>query len=703
MRLLVMVLLLGVCGVCSVFLFYSHLANAYDLNRLGDMRQRTMVVDRNLNEIGKLHGENRLVVSIKDVSPFFVKALLAREDTRFYRHGGVDYIGIARALVRDIKERRFVQGASTITMQLARNSFDDLSAKTAHRKMTEVMLARRIEAVKEKDEILELYVNRIFFGTGLYGIERATQAYFGKSAAQMTLGEGAMMAGIIRSPNRFSPFRNYQGALKERDMVLKRMVEKKFITQAEADQAKLEEIIVAAQPVFRSQDNYSMEAIRKELDVILSEEDIEDGGLVVYTTLDLRLQGAAEKALASRLSEIEKLKEYAHPTKAEFDSTADPQKLPPSTPYLQGSLVLVDNATGGVLASVGGRDYTQSHFDRAQQSVRPIGSTIKPFVYAAAFEQGMLPGTLLEDAPIRRGEILDSNAYWNPQNSDGTYLGWVPASVGLVRSRNAMTVRAGNYAGLDPVIDLLVQTGVGKPENRTPQIYIGNMGSNLRTLTSAMTVFPNDGIKRRAFTIQRIENLDGEIIYKTPVLEADVMSQGVARMIRRLMHEVMDKGTGSIARSTYGFKAPAGGKTGTTNDYKDAWFVGYTQDYTCGVWVGLDQPKTIIGGGYGARLSLPIWCDVMKEAIQLGGANSVAKAEPVDPELQLCRVSSLLSTRYCRDQGEEYTDRIPSDVAPREFCHVHGPAPSAPPARREREPRRDEESGFFNRFFRWMR
>lgn len=693
--LLLIFALIGIGAVGTVALIYGNMAAQYDIEKLGAMKQRSVVLDCKGRELGKLHGENRVVVPLSQVSQNFIRPLLAREDARFYDHGGVDYIGVARAFVRNFKDKRTVQGASTITMQLARNSFDGLNEKTFNRKLTEIMLARRIEGEKSKDEILELYVNRIFFGGGIYGIERAAKAYFGKPAADLNASEGAMLAGIIRSPNRFSPFRNWKGALAERDDVLARMVVTKTITQADADAAKQMETILVAQPLVSSQDNYMMEAVRRDLELVLGEADIEDGGLVIHTTLDKDLQAAAEASLEKRLTEVEKLPGYRHAPKAKFDAQWDGVTEPSRVPYLQGAILALNNSTGGILAVVGGRSYPQSRFDRALQGNRPIGSTIKPFVYASAFLHGLLPGTLMEDSPMRPGEIVDGNGYWSPENADGKFLGWQPTSVGLIRSRNAMTVRVGNYAGLDNVLTLIRDAGLGEPEVRTPQIYIGNMGTSLKALTSAVSIFPNQGLRRRPFIIAHIEDDQGVTVYNTPVLESEALPQPVALLTSRLMERVMNEGTAASARSEYGFKEKAGGKTGTTNDYKDAWFVGYTSEVTCGVWVGLDQPETIMPGGYGGKLALPVWADVMNEAVALNYKPLAPKAQPLLAKTVLCRVSGLLATDSCRAQGHAYEDDLPYELVPQAHCSMHGgggPASSG-----------GKKEGFFGRLFKWFR
>lgn len=672
LRLFLIVFLLAAAVGAGVLIVYGQFAARYDLTKLGEMRQRSIVLDCKEREIGRLHGENRTVVPFAQVSPFFIKALLAREDARFYEHDGVDYFGVARAILRDFKEKKAMQGASTITMQLARNSFDDLNDKSMHRKLVEVMLAWRIEREFGKERILELYVNRIFFGSGLNGIERAAKAYFGHSAASLTLGESAMLAGIIRSPNRFSPFRNWAGAKEERDTTLGRMVLKKYITQKEADAAKREDMAVAAQPAVRAQDSYMMEAVRRDLEVILNDEEIEDGGLRIFTTLDRDLQLAADNAVEKRLRSVEALRGYKHPAKAEFDKTWDGYSEVPSTPYLQGATLVLNNNTGGIIAIVGGRSFLQSRFDRATMGTRTIGSTIKPFVYAAAMMHGLLPGTLVNDGPIQPGELQESANGWSPANSDGKFLGPQPMWAGLVRSRNTMTVRVGDHAGLDNVIDLLRSAGINEPQIRTPQIYIGNTGTSLRSLTSAMSIFPNGGVRKRPFIVEHIEDGAGRVVYRTPEIDLEVLPPHIAQVTSGLLERVVNEGTAAAMRSEFDFKEKAGGKTGTTNDYKDAWFIGYTSELTCGVWVGFDHPQTIMEDAYGGKLALPIWVDVMKAAGAAGYKSTAPRAETVLAKAVLCRVSGQLATDNCRAHGAAYEDSLPFEMIPQQFCEVHG-------------------------------
>jgi penicillin-binding protein 1A len=680
-----------------VYFYYAHLAAQYDLSKLGAMPERTVVYDRNGEVIGRLYGENRLTVPLKEVSPHMVKAIIAREDSRFYEHHGLDFIGVVRAVVRNIKEGHVVQGASTITMQLARNSYPGLDDRSFHRKLIEIMLARRIEKTNSKDQILEHYLNRIFFGNGLYGIQRAANVYFGKHASELTLGEAALIAGIVRGPQKFSPFKNWEGAKLQRNDVLNRLVATQQISAEESAKTKQENLALRAQPAFKSQGDYAMDAVRRDLDLVLEKQNFEDGGLKVYTTLDMRLQAEAESALEKRAATVENTRGYPRISKAKFDAEQwNKVSEVANPPYLQGAVCAVENRSGGILAVVGGREYRQSKYNRALQSERQIGSTIKPFVYAAAISRGILPGTWIDDAPIPGS--------WSPNNADGRFLGQQPMAQGLIQSRNTMTVRVGDHAGLDNVLQLMRDAGIGEKAERTRQVFIGNVGTTLKQLTSAYTIFPNAGKRVRPFLIDRIVDRSGEIVYSTPVMEIDTISPGAASLTARLLGLVLDHGTAATARSEYKFKAPGGGKTGTTNDYKDAWFVGYGMGVTCGVWMGCDKPETIMPDAYGGKLSLPVWCDVMKAAEKFGYLN-VASPEQPNTKVHLCKKSSLLATQACEEHGAAYDDDLPYDVVPQAFCPVHGVGGYQTREGRLAQPQqrpRSSEGGFWRRVRGWF-
>ncbi|HEY5036000.1 MAG TPA: transglycosylase domain-containing protein, partial [Chthoniobacterales bacterium] len=619
----------------------------------------------------RLAGANRLKVPLNQVSPFFIKALLAREDARFYEHGAIDWHGVARAVVRDLTTLSAKEGASSITQQLARNSLP-LGGRNLSRKLLEAMVAMRIERNLTKNQILELYVNRIYFGSGCYGIETASQAYFGKDASKLDLSEAAVLAGLIRSPNRFSPLKNPQGAIVQRNTVLDRMRELNKITAAQEAAAKREKLNSHPHRLTLIQENYAMDAVQRDLNLLLTQDQIDNGGLFIYTTLDPVVQKAASAVLDSQLTKIEHEPGFHHPLKSQYRPS--PNEPDSAMPYLEGALVAIDNNSGGIRALVGGRDYAQSKFNRAlPPAERQIGSSFKPFVYTLAFMHGLLPGAAISDGPIRPGEIQGAGN-WSPGNSDGRFGGIMPVSYGLIHSRNTMSVRVGEFAGLDDTQRTATTLGLGKDIPHGAAIYIGSFESDLKDLTAAYTVFPNAGIRKQAYIIERIDDPDHKPIYRAAHLTIPALDPGAAWMTTELMEKVMTQGTAASSRSL-GFNLPAAGKTGTTNDFKDAWFLGFTSSLTCGVWVGFDRPTTIIPHGYGAALALPIWTQVMNKASQR------YPAEPLQPTVTLqhvtvCSISNALATSGCVAAGTAYDIDLPVSEVPHGYCQVHGGTPT---------------------------
>ncbi|HEY1770360.1 MAG TPA: transglycosylase domain-containing protein [Chthoniobacterales bacterium] len=658
-------------GIAVTLSIYAVWAQTFDLKRLGTMPERNTVFDVDGKIYSRLAGANRLKVSLKEVSPLFLKALLAREDTRFYEHGGIDWRGIARALFRDIASGSAKEGASSITQQLARNSLP-LGGRNLSRKLLEAMVAMRIERNLTKDEILELYVNRIYFGSGCYGIETASQAYFGKDASRLDLSESAILAGLIRSPNRFSPLKNPAGALAQRDTVLDRMRDLKKISAAQDAQAKREKLNSHPRRLTLIQENYAMDAVQRDLNLLLTPDQIDNGGLFIYTTLDPLVQRAATDAVDRQLTKIEHLPGFNHPLKSQYHPAPDEEDN--SMPYLEGALVAIDNASGGIRALVGGRDYAQSKFNRALPPAnRQIGSSFKPFVYTLAFMHGLLPGAAISDGPIQPGEIQGAGN-WSPANSDGRYGGIRPASYGLINSRNTMSVRVGEFAGLDDTQRVATTLGLGTNIPHGAAIYIGSFETDLKDLTAAYTVFPNAGVRKQAYIIERIDDPDHKPIYRAAHVSLPALDPGAAWMTTTLMEKVMTQGTAASSRSL-GFDLPAAGKTGTTNDFKDAWFLGFTSSMTCGVWVGFDRPTTIIPRGYGAALALPVWTQVMNKASQR------YPAEPLQPTVAMqhvtvCSISNALATSGCIAAGTAYDIDLPVDRVPRGYCQVHGGSPT---------------------------
>src|SRR6476659_5049944 len=370
---------LPIVAVFGVLFFYAVWAQTFDIKKVGDMPERNTVFDVDGKIYSRLAGANRLKVSLSEVSPEFMAAVLAREDTRFYDHKRIDWRGILRALVRDITSGSAKEGASSITQQLARNSLP-LGGRSLSRKILEAMVALRIERQFTKQQILELYINRIYFGNGCYGVETASQAYFGKNASKLNLSEAALLAGLIRSPNRFSPLKNPEGAAVQRDAVLDRMVTLKKITPAQAEQAKKAKVVTHPKRMPQIQENYAMDAVQRALSLILTQDQMDDGGLSIYTTLDPSVQNTAQAALETQLSKIEHQSNFRHPIKAEYKPPEEGEG-DAAMPYLEGAVVVIDNASGGIRALVGGRDYAQSKFNRALAPAnRQVGSAFKPFV-----------------------------------------------------------------------------------------------------------------------------------------------------------------------------------------------------------------------------------------------------------------------------------------------------------------------------------
>jgi len=709
----VFVAIIGGTITLGIYVRYKRTAESYDLRQVGRMPQESVVFDTYGTPFTRLHGDGRVIVELENISPFFIDALVAREDTRFYEHSGVDLFGVARAVVRNAREGGFAQGASTLTMQLARISFD-MREKTLHRKLVEALLARRIEQQYTKEQIIFLYANRVFLGSGLYGIEAAARAHFGKPASDLSLGESAMLAGVIRAPNRFSPFRHYDAALSERDTVLNRMLELDMISAEQAQTAKKEKIPVLSQDEISPSDlrpmgvteidrkhrneSYISEAVRREIEHLLTDDQQQVGGLDIYTTFDLELQQAAEQAVENRLHSIENTPDYPHPVRAAHRGDR--------TDYLQAAVTVVDNGLGAVRAMVGGRSFEESHYNRATQAHRQAGSIFKPLIYAIAFESGLFPGTLISDQPIQPGEIPWDTTGWNPRNSDGTYGGWTRAEEGLIRSRNTMTVRVGETAGIKAVSEMARYAGIadGNTEGTfsSPQIYIGNLGASLMSLTSAYSAFANEGFRADPYFIERIQDRLGNVLYQREPEGYRVVSPGATWLTSQVLQKVMEPGGTGQSVIDLGVNFPVAGKTGTTNDYHDAWFVGYSSSLSCGVWVGLDQPERIVDRGYGGRIALPIWADIMRASETLRYPTMPLPVADDVMTIELCQASGLLASSECRAHGDAYQERAPHAMIPRQTCdhrgtnsqpgHIHGPSRA-----NERPLSDDEKQGLFGR------
>jgi penicillin-binding protein 1A len=666
-------LVAAVYALVFVSLVYGLRAKRYDLGRVRAMPQRTIVLDRTGTEIARIHGEKRSIVPLKDVAEDFRKAILAREDERFYRHGAFDTIGVVRAAIKNLQGKR--EGASTITQQLVADVFqlkrgeargDKL--RQIDRKLLEIAIAMRLEAVLEKDEILEAYINQINWGRQIRGIGEAARIYFEKHPGELTLSQSAMLAGIVRGPDSFNPFRSIELATRERNTTLERMVDAGVITREQADAARAEEI--AVRPPWRreARESHAMDAIREDLEIILEKEDIELGGLEITTTIDLRVQQKAEEALEKKLREIERMPGYRHLTRDAWGKL--PGERRGDSSYLQGAAVVMENRTGGVLAIVGGRDAGESRFNRAKDAKRQLGSIFKPFVYLAAFDKGLRPGTLVSDGPIQPGEIRGGGR-WRPQNSDGVFGGMEPASYGLIRSRNTMSVRVGNQAGIGKVKEVAAMAGFATPMPESPTSFLGSWEATPWEVATAYTMFACGGQRFRPYLISQIKDRHGNVLYSTLPLSYQAASPDSARAVSGILEEVASRGTAASLRRL-GFEKPCAAKTGTTNDFKDAWFAGYTSTLSCAVWAGFDQPRTIIDRGFGSVISLPVWVDIMKTADRLGYKAGVLHGGR-EVELDLCRLSGKRATAGCDAAGTLQRERVAADTAPAatDHCPLH--------------------------------
>jgi len=644
-------------------IYFNVKALGFDLKKLKEVPQRTLVYDRKDKLLGHVsgHGENRVIVPLKSVSKNFIKALLSREDSRFYHHGGVDYRGVARAMWRNMKEGDMEQGASTLTMQLVRNTYG-MREKSIYRKLLEVALAKRLERRFSKDKILEFYVNRVYFGAGLYGVEKASQGFFMKPASDLNLGESALLAGIIRGPSLLNPFRNLKAAEATRDEVLARMTDEGEISDAEAEAAKSTPLVLRPPNQRLATGSYVLQTIHDLLDNYLDKSDIEKGGLRIYTTIDSDLQSAAERALDGNLSRIESQPGFPHSPRSSFKSKSGSM----STPYVQGAVVSIENATGGILAMVGGRDFGESPFNRSFNAKRQAGSSFKPFVYAVAFQRGgLLPGSFVSDDEIR---LKGSNGkIWSPKNSDGKFTGLQPAAIGLIRSRNTMSVRVGQIAGIANVRSMARALKFGEIP-ASPVSFLGAFETTPMTITSAFSTFACKGLNRSPHIIQRIENSVGKVLVPPEIHGTRVFPESVCWLTSDILGRAVNDGTGKVIRAA-GYKAPCYGKTGTTNDYRDAWFVGFTDKVTTGVWVGMDRPETIMNHGYGSKLAAPIWTDVMKKAETSGYRAEPLPAPPKMRDVVLCRECGGIANRRTI---YPYQMELPPDLMPRHQCPGHG-------------------------------
>ena len=598
------------------------------------MPSATVLYDAADHAVFTIAKEHRIEVPLAAISPNLIKAVVAIEDRRFFGHDGYDPIRIAGSALADLRAGEAVQGGSTITQQLAKQSVG--RRKTLRRKVKEMLFAAQLERHFTKSEILELYLNMVYFGDGLYGAEAASRGFLGKRASELTLPEAALLAGLLKAPSNYAPTVNTEKAESRQGVVLKAMLDSHVVSPAEYDQAMQTQITI--RDSLRPREPFGpffKDEVRRQLVERFGLARVSEGGLHVYTTVDPSMQRAADAVVDRSLKEID-------------------QTLPPrrdGDPLLQAALIAIDPVNGEVRALVGGRDFGQSSYNRALLARRQPGSAFKPFVYAAAVEAGYGPDDIIDglDEAVRVDRTL-----WAPDDEHATE-GSMTLRDGLRRSSNRAAVHLLDEIGLSRTLRSARAFGFADLPN-VPSIALGSGEVTLAAITSAYGAFANGGFVTPPSMIRRVVDADGAVLFESAAKPQQVIQPITAYLMADMLRGVIDAGTGSAARR-FGLNKPAGGKTGTTNDSRDVWFVGFTPSVAAGVWIGFDQPRAIRLGGSASELAVPMWARFMTAATS-GQAASWVEAPPgADRDARLARHQPVL-----RDQpvdGDEAVEPAP--------------------------------------------
>ncbi len=621
------------------------------------------LLDINGAPFARLATVNRQIVTLDSLPAHVPQAFIAIEDRRFYDHGGVDFFRTIGALVSNLRAGRVSEGGSTITQQLARNLFPEwlpYTQRNVQRKMLEARVARQIERTFPKDKILELYINHIYLGNGAYGVEAAAQTYFAKPAAELTIMEAATIAGIPQSPSQGNPINDLERATNRRNLVLDQMAEAGYIDAATATSSKGEPIVVVeAAPAEGPEGSYFVERVRMELEEQVGTR-FYTAGLKIHTTFDPAIQQVVEEELYRQMDAIEAggFGTYRHATYANSDAEE-------GTDYLQGASVVIDVRTGEVRALVGGRDFGDSKFDRATQALRQAGSAFKPFIFATGLERYRTPAHQLEDAPVRI--VLTGSQVWEPRNYNGQYDGTITMREALTRSKNAATVMLAQEVGLRPAINLAHGLGITSDIPDVPATALGAADVRPIELTAAYAAFANGGSRIEPHLIRQVVDREGRVLWEATPHRTQAIDPGIAYVLTSMLRDAVDRGTGSAIRAV-GFSGPAAGKTGTTNDASDVWFVGYTPELVASVWMGLDQPSTIVRGASGGTLAAPVWGRMMRRIYQDRPMPEGWTAPPGVTTAEVDRLTGAAIDENCPAQGPVMTEYFVRSAPPRQYC-----------------------------------
>ncbi len=594
--------LAAVLGAAGGLVFVS----MEDMPDIRDITQQTATAGSKLYDsadtpelFAQLAMKQRTFVPLARVPRAMQDATMAIEDIRFYSHWGVDLWGIARATIVNLIHRRVVEGASTITQQLARTLFLN-PERTMQRKIKEILLAIQIERTYKKDEILEMYLNQVYFGSGAYGVEQASREYFGKHVEELTLPECALLAGLFKAPSGYSPRADLEKARQRRNLVLQKMAENGFIPANEAAE-------VQASPVHLQQTEltnapYFAAHVRKHLEEAYGSQAILRGGLSVYTTLNLHIQTVAQRALEQGLAAAEGLLKGAGPVASGG-----------GVRRLQGALVALDPRTGAILAMIGGRNYRENEFNRATQAKRQPGSSFKPIIYTTAFLNGFTPADRINDDP-QEFPGKDGKA-WKPTNFERKNFGETTLRRALALSRNVVTVKLLNKVGIYTVTSEAKKFGFSGPFRTDLTLALGTSEVGLLEMVSAFSVFANGGIRSTPYSIKLVKDSQGAVLEQHRPELTSVLTPQVSYLTLSILQDAVNYGTAHVIRKM-GFTRPAGGKTGTTNDFTDAWFIGLTPRLACGIWIGYDDRRTMGKNATGGLIAAPIWASFMGEALE---------------------------------------------------------------------------------------
>jgi penicillin-binding protein 1A len=673
--------------ICTaVALFYAILLGAWfracssnacpSTENLGalPLRQTSTILAADGSRLADVGAERRTFIALDQMAPVLKQAFLVTEDRRFYRHHGVDYLRVIGAFGSNLASGSLREGGSTITMQLARNLWPeniDGRSRTMARKLREIQVALRIEKRYTKERILELYLNQIPLGGQMYGVEPASRSFFGKSASQLNVAEAALLAALPKGPTSYNPRRFPERALARRNLVIDLLERQGHLTAREAAGWKGQPLRLLPLRTDAPPAPYFVEYVRQIVERRFGDR-LRVGGLKVYTTLDRSVQLAAEAALAAQLDAIERGRYGRYPRasyRTYLRSRGDGDH-PGASPYLQGMVIVQESRTGRILAMVGGRDYESSKFNRATQSRRQAGSAFKPFVYSAAVRAGDPLSRLIDDEPITIRATRVGEPDWSPNNSDYAFQGAITIREALYRSRNAATVRLGMDIGLAAVIQEAKRFGLTTPLPHYPSLILGTADVQPMELVSAYSAFPNGGERTTPNVILRVEDTDGTVLWEPTIQRTWVMDEAQAWLMTNALRDVVRRGTAYSAVTGAGFPYPSAGKTGTSDDYADNWYIGFTADVVTGVWIGMDRRQAIMPGAQGGKLAAPIWTTVMRAVYEHRPPPTEWLMPPGISTMNVDRSTGFLFTPQCPPELRA-TEHYLFGTEPREYCPIH--------------------------------